>query len=340
MEMSLLILLGGIILVVGIVIFPVFKYGPLAYGTARVRVKKSRLFNDDELLQLTKKPFKEILYALEEKGYPQILSLVNEDFRATTIQRVLRTTYLEELTQIVRYVPRQHEAFFKTLLMQHDLELIVALLRGAINPNATPIKEFTMAGVYITKEDLEQCDTLTFEQIRQLIRKTPFASLAELPLEDICKKEDIQTLVYDKYYSKILETSRSDRYLEQYAKLLVDIYNIRKALTFMGKEILHKGNLSSDIVNSLERSKTLVDVQRALENTAYVLSGSSVSECITQLFRHKKQFGKNLARKESISISQFLAYFIQKHTELRNIRLILKLTKVGLEPQKIAEVLL
>jgi vacuolar-type H+-ATPase subunit C/Vma6 len=237
-------------------------------------------------------------------------------------------------------VPRKHQAFFKVLLMQQDLEIIVALLRSKFGSKNLPVQEYTMGGVYITDEDVSHFDTMTFDQVRQLLLKTPFAQLAEQNLEDVCKNHDIQTMVYDIYYSKMLEASRSDPYLEQYAKLLVDIYNIRKAFSFRKKKITHKGSLSTQVTSVLERATSLDEVKRSLEGTTFFLTGSDIRTCFTELLRHKKQFGKNLAKKESISISQFLAYFIQKHTELRNIRIILKLTKAGFAPQKIAEVLL
>ncbi|MFT4326889.1 MAG: V0D/AC39 family V-type ATPase subunit, partial [Candidatus Woesearchaeota archaeon] len=211
---ALLILIGSIIVVTAFFIFPAFKYGPLAYGVARVRAKKSKLLSESDLQELSKESFKEIIYSLQEKGYPSLIEYVEDSYPISEIQKKLRETYMQELKQIYMYIPQKHKAFFKVLLMQQDLEIIIAILRGIIyntdsSKNTTSkqtqnieIGSHTISGMLFTEKDLESVDTMTLEDIKKILSNPIFESFAKQKIDTLTKDDDIQTMLYDMYYTK------------------------------------------------------------------------------------------------------------------------------------------
>lgn len=335
MEITTVIISVGITIGVGVAsigLIKASKYIPFAYGSSRVRAKRSMLLSSDELHSLGTLSYKDIVYRLEKKGFSELVELIDSDFREENVQRVLRNHYITSINKIRKYVPSKYRDFFMVLERRNDFDFIVSVLRSKVNPNFDRhiIKALFVESKYFTEKDLEKVESMSMDDFFRILKKTPYYKLIENFIDDIKagNLSGFEKRLSQSYYNDLKKFGKVDSVMIAYTKVLTDIYNIRQALSFASPGFISGGTLSQTMLDKLDKSNKLKDIISALEGSkyhVYVEGSIHVIDIVRGLFKYKKAFGDKLLVRNPLSINLFIAFYIHKELELKNIRIILKL---------------
>lgn len=343
-----LLLGGGIALTAlgGIALYPAARVIPFAYGSARVRAARARMFTDAELSALAGEWYKDVVYHLERRGMTGLLDLIDEDFREELVEKRLRQAYLQELAKLTGYVPGRYRKFFRVLQMRLEFDFILAVLRSKSNPyyERHIIEDLFVETANFTAADLAAIEEMPLDDFVSRLKGTPHYALVAARLEEIRAGELAAfELELNHHYLTQLRRSATDGPLRAYADLSVDLYNIRHALCFRDSGFFTEGGtLSEGVLKDLEDAKTVAHVLDALKRTRYnqfMADVTSVAGIERGLLRAQKDFATRLLKSDAIGIGQILSYYIHKRIELKNIQVLLKLVSEQFPPEEIREAL-
>ncbi|RME77484.1 hypothetical protein D6774_04345 [Candidatus Woesearchaeota archaeon] len=343
-----LLIVGGsaiILIVAGSAVATAMQVLPFAYPAARVRSAKSKMLSDAELVEWTHLGYKDILYHLEKKGYHQILSLIESNFREEKVQNLLRKAQYKDLHAVSQHVPRKYKKFFSALASRLEIENILSTLRSKTSPSYQrhKIKEILLQTQYF--KDPSAIESATLEETLSILQHTPYAKIINAHLEEIRNGNlhGLEHALSIQYYKKLRRESRIDPVLRAYVALMIDAHNIKKTLCFSQPSFIEGGTLSQTQKNQLKEAKNIQEVIQACENTAFadVLKDvKSQTELLQALERKQKRFAQRLLKEEPLSIKPIIAYYILRNIELKNIRILLKLKHARFDQQEIARALI
>lgn len=318
-----------------------------AYGNARVRASKSSILYKDDLLALTGQGYKDILFFLENKHYPEILNLVNSDFREELVQKLVKEQWFANIKKLISYLPKKYVPFFKSLLIKEDLEVMVNILRSKVNPYSSrhTLNTIVFESNFFDFNNLEKINDMTLDEYISFIKKTFVGEIAkkfesELNEGNLSNFEN-ELRVF--YFNRLKKFSKIDIVLVRYVKLLIDKENIRSALNKDVKGFVKGSLIDSNLFQTLVDAKTNDDFVSGLKDLPvkeYIQSQEKKSDIIKSLDRFEFDFSKKLFAQDGLTINPFVAYFIQKNIERKNVQILLKLKHARFDSKVIDEALI
>jgi len=337
-------LVGLLVLIIGIVLYPALKVAPYAYSSARIRAAKGKLLSQEELETMTKGSYKDVLLQLEKKGYPEILNLIEEDFREDLVHKSLRLQAAKEIRRLIDYVPRQHRPFFLQLYRKGEISFILSVLRSKTSEFSQRhnMGSLILPTKYFKEDDTERFSSMSLEEFISKMERTRYREIISKHRKEVLSG-DIMPLENDlmnAYFSTLKKKARSDQTLSRYAMLLIDIHNTRLALCFGTPYFAEGGKMDS---SKLVNVKTLDDLKEAVKDAQFgteLQACTNATDVVKALYLFRKEYAKSLARRNSLDISLLLAYSIQKMIELKNVRIILKLINSRFTPKEVREAII
>lgn len=333
-----LIVIGLIILIVmGVIIYPVFTRAPFAYGASRLRAAKSKFLTTKELTQLAYLGYYDILVALEEKKELPLTKLMDKGFEEEYVQKTIVDKYLHNVNRIISYTPKQYVPFFKQLRARETLEFILTVIRSK---HFGSHKEL-MESLYIKNDfiTLTQASELSLVELLAYLEQTPYGPIISKHTQEILAGDlsEFEAEINQLYFKRLLSFA-NDRVLKRYTKVRIDIFNARNALHFNHNKMIQGGSLSNETLNSLGSASSLEEVKSTLENTymgKQVGDSKDFQDIVRNLWRLQLSLGNELASQQPLSIAMMLSYYLQSKIELKNIRILLKLTHARFAPEEI-----
>lgn len=337
--MNVMWLAGSVVVIAaGVALYPVFKYMPYAYGTARVRAARARMFTEQELQALAGESYKDAIYHLEKRGLSDLLDLIDADFREDLVQSRLSRDYIEQLDRLTRYVPGKHRAFFRALRERSTYDFIVMVIRSKTSrfQDRHVIREFF--------PNEQKVEDMSLDDFLATLKGTKYYRVVSDHMDDIKagRLTGFEEAVSRLRFSELRKAAKGSAELERYAKMLVDIHNVRHAASFGDHAFIEDGRLSGEILKELGKARSIADIVKALADTPYgefVQNASTVIDIEQAMLRTEKHYGNELLRLQPLSIGQILSYYIHKSIELRNLRILLKLIYVRFQPETIRRLL-
>ncbi len=330
---------GILVLVVGIILYPALKVAPYAYSSARIRSAKGKLLSNEELHVMAKGSYKDALLLLEKKGYPEILNLIEEDFREDVVHKSLRLQSAKEVRRLIDYVPKQHRPFFIQLYRKDEVMFILAMLRSKKSEfsDRYQIGSLIHPTKYFTEDDMQRFQNMTLDEFLSKLERTRYRAIITKHRSSILAGDlfSFENEFLQEYYTSLHKKAQSDPTLSNYTSLLIDLHNTRFALCFGNPQYVSGGKIDPA---KFAHVKTIDDVKDVVKDTpfgSYVQDSTTVQDMVKALLRYRKEYAISLARKSSLDISLLLAYSVQKTIELKNIRLILKLINSRFSPEEI-----
>ncbi len=331
---------GG--LIAAIAMYPALKAAPFAYGNARVRAAYSKLISESEFKALASEPYKEILYQLEKKGYSEILSLVDSNFREEHVQQKLRSESFKSLKAVKDYVPKKYSKFFSVVQTKHDVEFITTVLRSKVNDNYSQLllDALLVEGKFFSQKDIEKINSMNLEEFVFFLKKTPYHKIVQDHLDELKKgnTKKCESQLTRLFYSHLRKESKFDPVLIKFSSYLIDIHNIKSSVCNLKSNFIIGGSLQKNILDELNTVDDSVSVAKILDKTHYGKFMNDVKsdiDILKAIYRFERSFADSLKRKNPLSINSALAYLIHKELELRNIRILLKLNHARFSPDEI-----
>ena len=337
-------LVGLLVIIIGIVLYPALKVAPYAYSSARIRAAKGKLLTKEELHTMTKGSYKDVLLLLEKKGYPEILNLIEEDFREDLVHKSLRLQAAKEIRRLIDYVPKQHRPFFIQLYRKGEISFILSILRSKTSQFSERHKlgSLILPTKYFKEDDIKLFASMTLEEFISKMERTRHREIISKHRKDILAGDilPLENELMEKYFLKLRQTARSDPVLSRYARQLIDIHNTRMALCFGKSPFVEGGKIDSSRFAGVTTIEELKESIKDAPFAKHLQPCETTTDVVKALFRFRNDYGKSLARKNGLDISLLLAYSILKMIELKNIRIILKLINSRFTPKEIQEAII
>lgn len=334
MSYLIALLVAGSLILIGIIIYPAMRVLPFAYSSARFRSARSTLLKDEDLEQFANSSYKEVLYQLEKKGFYNIVQLMDSNFREDLVQKDLRQRGWDHLSLMLRHTPRRYRRFFKILHSLADLHFIMAVLRSKVHKDFNPrvSKALYVETPYFNKQDIEDIKLMDLQEFLRRLQNTPYHNLIQPHTSNILEGDlkDLEKSLNKAYYSQLRNEARIDPILKRYVSLLIDLYNLRNALTFGKLTFIKGGKIAKRVFEEINESKSVDKTSTILQQTAfgpYVKDCKVPTEVVQGALKFEKKFTREMMKKEPLSISPIIAYYVDKQIEIKNIRIILKLIK-------------
>lgn len=336
MSYLIALLVTGTVIALGIAIYPAMRVLPFAYSSARFRSARSTLLKDEDLEQFATSSYKEVLYQLEKKGFYNIVQLIDSNFREDLVQKDLRQRGWDHLSLMLRHTPRRYRRFFKILHSLADLHFIMTALRSKVHDNFHPrvAKALYVQTPYFNKQDISDIQEMDLQEFLRRLQSTPYHTIIKPHTAKIIEGDfkNLEKDLNQRYYSQLRNEARIDPILKRYVSLIIDLYNVRNALTFGELNFIKGGKIEQRIIEDINASKSIEKTVTILQQTPfaeYVKDKKTPVEIVQGLFKFKKKFTRELVKKEPLSISPILAYYVEKKIEIKNITIILKLINAG-----------
>ena len=337
----ILVLLSGIglLLLIILVVMPAFKVAPFAYPAARLRASRAQFLRQDELHTLAHLGYHDVLVALDEKKHLELTSLVTSSFPEEKVQRKIRQYRLTNLSRLVAYTPSKYKPFFKVILSRETLEFIIAAIRSKQNKGFT--SEILSSMFTDKKFSVSDFDKLSMEDLLSQLEKTGYGQTVTKFRADILdgELEEFEAELNREYYKR-LHAASNHAILRSCARRVVDLHNIKQALCFIQFTPINGGSLSLEVMTALQAASSLEDIKKALEETyvhEFIKDGSSVQQMYQGLYRSFQSYADQLAIRQPLSLNQMIAFYVANIVEIKNMRILLKLTHAKFPTTEIEE---
>lgn len=329
----------GLLLLLVIMILPALRVAPFAYGASRLRAARARFLNKKELTNLAYLGYHDSLVAIDERMDLSLSKLASESFPEEKVQRRIRQYRLQCIHSIIQYTPSNYKPFFSVLLSKETLEFIIGTIRSKLNPTFT--NQVVSSMFTDVKFSVEHFSELSLDELLTELEKTVYGDTISTYRQDITNGdlEAFEKELNEMYYSKLLAAA-NNAILRKCANRIIDIHNIKQSLCFIPFVPVPGGLLSEDNLNNLQQASSVEQVTQALENTYFaffVKDKSTVIEVFQGLYQSFDAYANELAKQQPLSLNQMVAYYVNNIIEIKNIRILLKLSHAKLAPESIEE---
>lgn len=328
--------IGGVLIAGIIALIPVLyvtnNVAPFAYPNARVRAMRAGLVRTEELLNLSSRPYNDIIYYLEQNHYPNLSNYTGADRSFASLDAALRTHLIQELEKILRVSPQQTKPFLKALLKKYDIQVVETVVRSlAANTN---IKTDILHTTKVFTEEFSSRKQHTLQDLQNELKGTRVHEIISKHKQEIENNEfeqfeqDLDTY----YFSQLLAASTSS-YARGYTKRLIDSHNI--ALINKNRQaIIPGGKIPLSELNDLTEKQLLERIKAA----GYNVTSSDKTILEREIQASLKKYAKDLLTKESLSEASIVGFVALKIINVRNTAILLKMKYHNLEAQEIREV--
>lgn len=345
-EMALpLAMAGGIGLWTIFAVYPAVKKFPYVFSSARLRAARASLLSPKEFEDLAAEQYKDVIYKLEKRGYDALLDLIHVDFSEEHMQQVLHQHEFAQQKKLTGLAPARYKPFFSQLESKHDMTLILALIRSKTNKEykTHSLKDLCITTRYFNANEADELIAMSLDELFSRLKRTPYDTLFSSKQNLIAehKLDTFEAAVWQDFYRALLSYAKSEESLRIYARMNVDMYNIRQALT--GQTARIKGGKLQFLLEMNEQQFSVKDMQQQLSGTYlehYIKECKSRADIEKVFHTVLRAFADKQLRKDPIGMNQLVAYYVHKGLECANVRILLKLLSVRFDADKIRGYLL
>ncbi len=339
--MMILIGLAGIalLLLIMLIVMPAFRVAPFAYGASRLRAARARFISKKELKNLAHLGYHDSLVAIDEKKQLHLSELVNESFPEEKVQRRIREYRLQCMYNIIQYTPNKYKPFFKILLSKETLEFVMGAIRAKLNPT---FAHEVLESMFTDREfSVKRFSEMSLDEVLTELEKTSYGEIITQYRADILAGdlEAFEEAINKRYYTR-LQASANDTVLQKCAKKIIDIQVVKTALCFNSYEIIKGNSFSPEVVEQLQKAKTVKEVKQALEHTylhEFIAEATTVTDIFKGLYHGFDVYASALAMQQPLSLNQMVSYYVSNIIEIKNLRILLKLSHAQFAPEQIEE---
>ncbi len=308
-------IIGGVIVAGVIALIPVgyvlAKIYPYSYPNARIRAMKAKLIQEEEFTNLLTRPYKDIIYYLEQKHYPFITAYTGATYDYASLESALRTHMVETIEKVRRISPQQTREFVDALLAKYDIQVIEAIIRGI--SAKTNKKNDILHQTKLFREEFVTREQYSLNDLQYELKNTPYEQFIKTYRSQLEKQQYAAfEEALDKYYFAKLLQKASSPYAKKYVQKLIDAHNV--ALYNKGKE----PDIPGGKIGSYDKKED------------YVKAGYEVAENPQEqeklMYKEIKRYAIDLFRKEPLSEASIIGYIALKTINVRNTFILLKLT--------------
>ncbi|MDY6764567.1 MAG: ATP synthase A1 subunit C [Halobacteria archaeon] len=332
------------------------------YVTTRVRVRKSKLFDDDDYRKLVRMQPNEIARFMEESEYEEeINELGARHTGVDLIEYALYENMSRHFSDIVRWSEGYLEKLVVNYLRRYDAWNIKTILRGIyVDATSDEIWSDLIPAGEFTEDFLEELIALdNIEQVVERLSGTVFGDRLEDALPDY-ERENIliplENAVDRTFYQGLVlqvEDEGGTDPVSVYNRLLraeIDILNVENAVRasqadidiseyfIEGGELFTESRLQQlvenrdELINTLRESEYgdwLEDALTTLEETGRVTDFDRALKSVLI------EYMGRMTNQHPLSMAPVIGYILSKEREVENIRAIARGKEAGLSVEEI-----
>jgi len=335
------------------------------YVTARVRSRRSKLFDDDDYRKLVRMGTGEIARFMEESEYEAEMNrLGSRHSGVDLIEFALNENLADHFDDLLRWANGTLYDYVARYLRKFDVWNVKTVLRG-IYSNAdrdTVEADLIDAGEFSDRQLEDLLDVGTVEEVVAALDRTLFGDPLEAALEDY---EETGLLVplenaLDRTFYEYLVSGlpdEPDRATSLYIEFLeaeIDFRNLRNALRLArsgadmdpSEYYIEGGRLFDE----QELRQLATDEAQLVDHIRESIYGDDLNEALGVLeeaaslieFEHALdaallEYADALSNRYPLSVCPILSFILAKEREVDNIRAIARGREAGLEPEEIEE---
>ncbi|MDY7081505.1 MAG: ATP synthase A1 subunit C [Halobacteria archaeon] len=335
------------------------------YVTARVRVRKAKLFDDDDYRKLVRMQPNEIARFMEESEYAEEINRLGARHTGVDlIEYALYDNMSHHFSDIVGWSEGELRELVVSYLRKYDAWNVKTVLRGVfagmepeeIKANLIPAGEFDdhfleqlveVDGVEQVVESLS--DTVFGDALEEALREYEEREVL-IPLENAADRVFYQRLVTED--AEISDTSPRGLY-NDFLKTEIDLLNVRNALRASGSETVETGDFfieggklfsEEELTRLVENREELINALRdskygdiAEEAIDELEESGSLVEFDRALDKLLLDYSQRMTNQNPLSIAPVISYILSKEREVNNIRGIARGKEAGLGTEEIEE---
>lgn len=342
--MAGIVIVGAVVIGILVVVplsMRVQKAAKYSYTNARARGMAAKLAPEALVLEYCDYGISEIVTDLESReGYRDLAGMIGEDFTVEHIQQVLNVKSLAMTSRLVKAVPRMERAFFEHLARRMDYQNVRILVRLKMNGKfGSAYARLLTPSKVVPKDHMEDFLACSLEELWVKLRFTEFKELVEKHL-DVEQPAGFEKALDHAYFERLLVLARrtGNHELVQYARRLVDVYNVSALSAFRDEdECVPGGLLPSSKLWELKQAKD-GELAGVLEGTHVSGEADSLREVRVLVEREVHQYGRKLMSSDPMSLNSALGYLILKEVQINNLKRILKLKASGASEEALRSV--
>jgi V/A-type H+-transporting ATPase subunit C len=335
------------------------------YVTARVRSRRSRLFDEDDYRKLTRMGTGEIARFMEESEYEaEMNALGSRHSGVDLIEYALNRNLAANFDDLLRWADGRLYDYIARYLRKFDAWNVKTTLRGVYSEaDRTDVEDdFIRAGEFTEKQHSALLDAASMEEAIAATRGTMFHGPLEAALEVYEESDELVPLenaIDRAFYGHLLDglPEEPDRPTELYIEFLraeIDFRNLRNAfrLAYSGADMnpadyfIDGGRLFGE-GDLRQLAQTPDELAARVRESPY---GDDLDEALDALERARSligfenaldaallEYSEQLSSRYPLSVCPVLGYVLAKEREIDNIRAIARGREAGLSEEEIQD---
>ena len=333
------------------------------YVTARVRSRRSTLYDESNYQKLVRMGPAEIARFMEESGYEAEINALGSRYSGVDlIEYALRRNLAEEFDDLLRWASGRLYEQIARYLRKFDAGNVKTVIRGSYSeaPREEVEADLIRAGEFDDRLIDRLLEAGSIEEIVSLLEETMFGPALEDALDDYERTGvlvPLENAVDRAYYENLLDERATDataRRYEEFLRAEVDFRNARNALRLArsGADIdpteyyidggrlfgeAELGRLASnpeELVQRIRESPYGEQLEEALDELADAESLIGFERALDAALL---EYSERLGHLYPLSICPVIAYVLAKEREVANIRAIARGQEAGLSPEEIED---
>ena len=333
------------------------------YVTARVRTRRSALFDDEDYRKLLRMGPSEIARYMEETEYETEVNALGARYDGVDlIEYALNRNLAKHFDDLLRWADGRLYAMIARYLRKFDAWNVKTVVRGIYSdaPRDAVESDLIRAGEFDDRLLERLLEAATIEDVVELLGNTLYGdalAAAYADYEDTGTLVPLENAVDRAYFEGLMSgvTGEQDRATELYVEFLqaeIDFRNVRNALRIArsGADIdpadyFIEGGRLFDAAELAQLASNTDELVARIRDSTY---GEDLSEALDQLERADSLIGfehaldsallsysNHLSHVFPLSVCPVLAYVLAKEREVDNIRAVARGREAGLSEDEI-----
>jgi V/A-type H+-transporting ATPase subunit C len=333
------------------------------YVTARIRSRRSKLFDDDDYRKLVRMGTGEIARFMEESEYETELNRLGARHRGVDlIEYALNENLAGHFDDILRWADGTLYDYIARYLRKFDAWNVKTVLRGLYSAAEREDVEDDLidAGEFPADLLAELAAADSVEEVVERLDRTIFGDALEAALDDyrdtgllVPLENAVDRTFYEKLHSDLPdEPSRATQLYVEFLEAEIDFRNLRNALRLARSgadmdpaEYYIEGG---QLFDADELRQLVTDEEQLVEHVRTSTYGDDLDEALAVLeeadtliqFEHALdaallEYADTLSNRYPLSVCPVLSFVLAKERVVDNIRAIARGVEAGLDPDEI-----
>jgi V/A-type H+-transporting ATPase subunit C len=321
------------------------------YSSAKVSVKRGKLYGNEKLLKLVELEFDEILRYLEENGFRKSVDksyLQYEGFYL--IERILNDHLSQIYKSIFLGAPKQNKKLLEAYYLKYQVHNIMVVLRCKASKE-NDFEAYLIGDTRRKEKYLKAFEMPIEDSIIYMSKKLGFDHNEVLRLYEESIYE-VENYLYKNYYIRLKKNTFKynnvdEKYFASFVQKYIDLLNIRAYLRLRDetklnidfKELyLEGGKLNLEEFISLDSKNDASVIQflkKHIGDTDLSMDNLTIQSIDKKISNHKNEAQKMLKKSRFGSPFYPLKFLLEAEKEMNFLRIILKAKYLKLNKEEI-----